>query len=140
MCYYCDSKWNLEHKRKTSKLFLIEVEDKGDEEWEVPTQFSQAEVGKEMVELPEVTNKPEIYLHALVGSSNPQTMSVKGKVARQRVVLMIDSGSTHNFIDWSVAKRSKFSIYLEESVKVRVGNGDQLVSEGKCGPICVRVG
>lgn len=48
------------------------------------------------------------------------------------MVVLIYSNNGHNFIDPSVAKRSKFPIYVEEMVKVRVANGYQLVCEGKC--------
>ena len=44
-------------------------------------------------------NPAEITLYALVGSSSSNTMRIKGKIKNQEVVSLIDSGSTHNFLD-----------------------------------------
>lgn len=46
-------------------------------------------------------------------------------------MILIDLGSTHNFIDITITKKSKIIISKEDVVKVRVANGVQLVSEGK---------
>lgn len=46
------------------------------------------------------------------------------------VVVLIDSGSTHNFLDSGVAKKAKLPICAEKNVRVRVANGDHVVSEG----------
>lgn len=58
-------------------------------------------------------------------------MRVKEKLVWQWVVILNDSGSSHNFVDPIVVRRAKFPICVKENVKVRVENGDQLISEGK---------
>lgn len=78
-----------------------------------------------------MTAKPNISLHALFGSSNPKTMMVKGKIAVQWIVILIDTCSIHNFLDPAIVKGSEIPIYFEGKVKVRVANGDSLISEGK---------
>lgn len=55
--------------------------------------------GGEMLDFVTNSVQPEISLHALIGSVNPRTMRVQGRVRNQEVVILIDSGSTHNFID-----------------------------------------
>ena len=44
----------------------------------------------------------EITLYALVGSPTPGTMRVKGRIKSISLVVLVDSGSTHHFIDASV--------------------------------------
>lgn len=57
-------------------------------------------------------------------------MRVKGKIARQWIVILIYSGITNNFVDTAVSSRIKFSICAQERVRVQLANCDQLVSEG----------
>jgi hypothetical protein len=49
---------------------------------------------------------PEISLHAITKSLHPKTMRVLGWIGGQKVVVLIDSGSTHNFVDTLVCKRA----------------------------------
>lgn len=46
-------------------------------------------------------------------------------------MILIDSNSTQNFLDCAITKNFRLHICLEEKVKVRVANGNQLLSEGK---------
>lgn len=40
-----------------------------------------------------------ISLHAMVGIPNPRTMRVVGKLQRKRVVILVNTGNTYNFVD-----------------------------------------
>jgi hypothetical protein len=41
----------------------------------------------------------EISINALVGLSVPQTLEIVGYIKKQKLIVLIDLGSTHNFID-----------------------------------------
>jgi hypothetical protein len=42
----------------------------------------------------------EISIHALVGVLiKPQTLKIVGYMKKQNVIVLIDSGSTHNFVN-----------------------------------------
>jgi hypothetical protein len=70
---------------------------------EGPTGFNEIiyeEVAEE-ADVEEVTREnvePKITLHALIGWSAPRTMRVDAKVGFFDVMVLIDSGSTHNFM------------------------------------------
>lgn len=100
----------------------MECEDNG--------EGDQDDEEKEVVEFTTIPERPEISIHALLGSSNPSTMKVIGKVASQKATTLIDSDSTLNFMDTAVAKRSKLSIEIGENVNVLMANGDQLLTKG----------
>ena len=53
---------------------------------------------------------PFLSLQALHGVSSFLTIRVTGKVSSQPVHILIDSGSTHNFLDSSTAKKLKCEI------------------------------
>lgn len=129
LCYYCDSKWNPGHKCPNPKLFLIEeVEDGSGEE----TRQIDDPMEEEFVNLQLKENQPEISLHALMGAQNSKLMRIKGKVGNQAIVVLIDSSSTHNFLNPSVARKGNISVHGKERVKVKVPNGEEISSEVSC--------
>ena len=77
-------------------------------------------------------HNPTISLHALTGIEGYQTMRIMGRIKKQSVVILIDSGSTHNFIDQVVSKRLKCSTKPIVGVQVTVANGDSLKSQEIC--------
>ncbi|KAB1203113.1 hypothetical protein CJ030_MR8G008945 [Morella rubra] len=113
---------------KNPKLFLMEGIEVGDINHNGPKEVK----GDEEEEILEAIEADlEISLHALTGSLNPKTMRVVGRVGGQNVVILIDSGSTHNFLDPSIVKRGHLSVDRGEEIRVRVANGELLTSEGR---------
>ena len=68
--------------------------------------------------------EPEITLYALVGSPTPGTMKVKGKVNSVSLVILVDSGSTHNFIDAAIVSVLHVPVDESQILEVKVANGD----------------
>jgi hypothetical protein len=54
---------------------------------------------------------PTISCHALAGISTPQTLKIEGYIKNKKVIVLIDSGSTHNFIHCKLAKALNCFIY-----------------------------
>jgi hypothetical protein len=92
LCFNCDIKCSKGHKCGENKLFYIDYEEEEDQELE-PSQD---------LELEDTT--PMIYCHALVKISTPQTLKIQGYIKNKNVTMSIDSGSTHNFINYKLAK------------------------------------
>ena len=98
LCYNCDDKWASGHKCKQATLFLLErVEMTSDSD--CSEQF--VKIGNEgcMARRHEEEAKAKIYLYALVGSQTLGIMRVKGKVKSVSLVILVDSGIIHNFVD-----------------------------------------
>jgi hypothetical protein len=66
-------------------------------------------------------------------------MRIEGTIQQQRVVILVDSGSTHNFLDPYVVKRTKISRIFQQIIKVTVANGEEMLSEGKCTDVCLKL-
>ena len=49
--------------------------------------------------------EPQLSLHALDGSYNYQTMRLMGSMGKKVLYILIDSESTHNFIDVRMARK-----------------------------------
>jgi hypothetical protein len=66
-------------------------------------------------------------------------MRVSGYLGNLKVVILIDSGSTHNFMDAALIHKLQLLINKASVVKVQVANGEVIVSEGKCDGVKVTV-
>lgn len=51
-------------------------------------------------------------------------------MSSQWATILIDFGSTHNFVNTAAARRSGLPIEIRANVKVLMANGDQLSNEG----------
>jgi hypothetical protein len=105
--YNCDAKWQFGHKCQSPKLFVIESV----EVCEISTLEPVME-GPEMdsMEYTYSEEHPEISLHVITGSSHPKTMRIIGTIGGKKVIILIDSGSTHNFLDSSVVQNSRLLV------------------------------
>lgn len=74
---------------------------------------------------------PEFSLHTIVGSPNPRIMRLMGRVKGQPVVILVDTDSTHNFLDPTIVFKAHLTLNSKEQMEVRVANGERIKSEGK---------
>jgi hypothetical protein len=49
--------------------------------------------------------EPQISLHDLLEISNPHTLKLVGYIKHEKVIVLIDSNNTHNFIHHQVAEK-----------------------------------
>jgi hypothetical protein len=75
------------------------------EELELVAQSELEEQGVDLIDFNYTNSKPEISLQAITGSAHPKTMRVLGRINGQQLVILIDSGSTHNFLDATLARK-----------------------------------
>lgn len=95
LCFNCDERYVRGHRCQKRQLYLLIGDDEEDEE----TQESlSTEEGGEMDVL--------ISMHALAGSSHSKSMRMQGKLRGRAITILIDSGSTHNFIEPGIARSS----------------------------------
>ena len=66
---------------------------------------------------------PTISYNELVGITTPQNLNIEGYINKKKVIVLIDSGSTHNFIHCKVAKELNCFLYLAPECQVMVENG-----------------
>ncbi|RWW00590.1 hypothetical protein GW17_00036441 [Ensete ventricosum] len=62
-------------------------------------------------------------VHALVGYVNPQAMKIRGFLKKQPVTILINTGSTNNFMDNKVAAQSMHQIEDCSTSDVKVADG-----------------
>ena len=74
---------------------------------------------------------PTISCNALAGITTPQTLGIEGYIKKKNVIVLIDSGSTHNFIHCKVAKELNCFLYPTLECQVMVANGGTINCYGK---------
>lgn len=89
LCYNCDEVYSRGHKYQRPQLYLLV----GDDDDEPETEVS-------LDEEPEA----EVSIHALHGTQGLHTLKLKGMITKVPFTMLVDTGSTHNFISQSLVK------------------------------------
>ena len=141
LCYNCDEKWGPGHKCKNVKLFLLEGIDI------IPRLQSgvqitklDEEVGSDLTKPIEQEEDVGITLYALIGTPTPGTMRVRGKINGSGLVLLVNTGSTHNFVNALVVSSLQVKVDVSRILEVKVANGTMVRTQGFCSsvPVCVQ--
>ncbi|GJR97046.1 retrotransposable element Tf2 [Tanacetum coccineum] len=93
------------------------------------------EGNKEEFVLPEISNEseiPQISLNALTRLTSYRTMRVIGHFGKQKIHILIDSGSTHNFLDVFMAKKLGCKIQQIDPLQVSVADGNKISTTSMC--------
>ena len=67
-----------------------------------------------------------ISLHALLGTRDSQTIRLWDKIKNLVVIILVDTDSTHNFLDQRVVKRFGIHTKSVNALSVSVANGDKI--------------
>jgi hypothetical protein len=128
LCFNCDNKCSKGHKCGEKKLFYIDCEEEEDQELELSQDPNLEE------------NTPTISCHALVGIVTMQTLKIKGYIKKKKVTVLIDYGSTHNFINYKLSKDHNFFVYPTLEFQVMIANGGTINCSGKFHSININMG
>jgi hypothetical protein len=124
LCFNCDNKYSKGHKCREKKIFYIDCEEEEHQEQE-PSQDENVEA----ISPEELT--PTISCNALAGISTPQTLNIEGYIKKKKVIVVIDSGSTHNFIHYKLSKALNFFVYPALEFQVMIADGGTINFSGK---------
>jgi hypothetical protein len=121
--YNCDEKYFSGHKCKEQKLFMVISEDVPKKDVIVPfvEEPSLHDATQEPVDPREVD--PLISLHVLTGFSVPQTLKLIGYINHWKVIILVDSGSTHNFIHRHISQETNCYIHVVNNFQIMIANG-----------------
>jgi hypothetical protein len=134
LCYSCDSKWTRGHVCTVPKLFLIEGMPKEEEEDGKPVIPTEEDPGEFFLE-----EFPEISLSAITGTPSPKTMRIVGIIRFHRAIVLIDSGSTHNFVDAKLAASLGIQPQPSDRITVQIANGQEVASPGRSREVEVKL-
>jgi hypothetical protein len=138
--YNCDEKYFPGHKCKEQKLFMAIFEDVPEEDATVPLveEPSLPDATQEPVDPPDV--EQIISLHALTEFSAPQMLKIIGYIKHKKVIILFDSGSTHNFIHHCIAQVTNCYIRVVNNFQIMIANGGSMECGGHCENVYLQIG
>ena len=83
---------------------------------------------------------PTISCRALDIIITPQTFKIEGYIKKKKIIVLIDSGSTHNFIHYKLAKALNWFVYPAPEFQVMIADGGTINCSGKCNKINLTMG
>ncbi|XP_020082482.1 uncharacterized protein LOC109706087, partial [Ananas comosus] len=131
-CFKCGDKYHPGHQCKNKTLFSLAAEDNVLEVYDEDCLREEEDVaGEEEGNNPDSEEKEEVGLsfNALSGENSPQTLQIQGEVGSKKLKILVDTGSTHSFLDFRVAKEVKARIESAAPLTVTVANGHKIMSK-----------
>ncbi|GKF24857.1 transposon ty3-G gag-pol polyprotein [Tanacetum coccineum] len=120
LCYYYDEKYLPGHRCTKPQFFMIH-DVREDKEKPPATESTAADYSEPYA---------KVSFYTITGTIHPQTLRLPGKIKNKDVVVLIDGGSTYNFIDQALVDRFGLIIDQEITFEVIVGNRDKELYPG----------
>ncbi|KAL8128454.1 hypothetical protein V2J09_017609 [Rumex salicifolius] len=129
LCMFCDDVYTPEHglKHKKSHIYIMEGEEDASSDSEEPDHGVEGGTAEDAND-----TTPTISVNALNGAATFNCMRVVGQYAKRRLYILIDPGSTHNFIDLAVAKELGCKLEQVRPMSVTAANGNNMLSSYCC--------
>ncbi|VFR01345.1 unnamed protein product [Cuscuta campestris] len=109
LCYNCDQRWTKGHRCRRVLLLIGDDDDAPDLEIDEPTTLEEPCVTADISSL-----------QTLTGLSTPRSLRLTGQICTHAIHILIDGGSTHNFIHPSVAAKLQVPISTVPPFRVYV--------------------
>ncbi|XP_014499673.1 uncharacterized protein LOC106760763 [Vigna radiata var. radiata] len=128
LCYTCDEKFTANHKCPNRQYTFLQVEYEKEEE-QTNTDIPALEQHLEH----------HLSLNALKGAAGVGTMRFQGSLNGMTIQILLDSGSSDNFLQPRIAHCLRLPVEEMSSLQVLVGNGNAMLTEGVIKEIQVKV-
>lgn len=132
LCFNCDQPWSKQHKCG-ARLFLMVATDDDFSSVTGDLEAAAAELVDGGVTLEDTSiHAAQLSLHALSGDQAADTFRLSGRISLEPVDVLVDGGSTHNFIKETIAAALGLKLSPIDPFRVLVGSGQELL----CSHIC----
>jgi hypothetical protein len=140
LCYNCDEKYFPGHKCKEQNIFIAISEEISEEDEETPSVSESPE----STDITPPSNPPEveplISLNAFTSFFAPQTLKLIDYIKHRKVIIVVDSGNTHNFIHCRIAQEIHCYIHPINNFQIMIANGGSMKCGGRCENFHLQIG
>ncbi|XP_057786354.1 uncharacterized protein LOC131003815 [Salvia miltiorrhiza] len=130
LCWFCSEKWASGHVCKGRFLAYIGSDDE-DEAETTPVEPATSSA--------EVITADLSHLYHMDGRTRVAAMEFRGFLGKADVRILVDTGSTHNFVHPRVAEKVELPLKEIRSFRVYVGNGESLVCSNMASKVELRI-
>ena len=137
LCFNCEEKFHRGHK--CASRFLLLIADESD-------PFSPNITAPESPTdpPPDPPDSPDLYpaqisLNSLAGNIAPETLRLVGHLVATQLIILVDGGSTHNFIQHQLVHQLGLPFCETQPLRVMVGNGQFLECHCICDNITISI-
>jgi hypothetical protein len=138
LCFNCDETYGHVYPR----LFYLETVD--DTEADTPPEASDGLPPSPAPAEPTPATAPAkafvVSLHALAGIRHERTMLLPVMIHGERLVALLDTGSTHNFLPAATMRRLALQPTGGDNLRVTMANGDRLRCHGLAQHVPLTIG
>ncbi|XP_047965871.1 uncharacterized protein LOC125210353 [Salvia hispanica] len=127
LCWYCPEKYSRSHVCNTRFYALMGVDDDEDTTGTGSAADSDDDA-ENMVITGDVSS-----VHVISPKIRPRSIRLKGLINDATVIVLIDGGSSHNFIKPTIAEKLSLPLHSIKPFRVFVGNGESL----RCSYVCL---
>nr|XP_016495663.1 PREDICTED: uncharacterized protein LOC107814725 isoform X3 [Nicotiana tabacum] len=136
LCFCCDEKYGPNHRCNLKQLNLLIVAAEDDQEGGINEQTEEViSVGIDQLNVlgqTEPQKLMQLSLHSIAGFTSKKSLKVWGTILGKKVIVLIDSGASTNFISCTVAEALRLKQTETKPFLVEVGNGQHVKSMGSC--------
>lgn len=125
LCYKCDEKFHPNHPCQQAQLTVLVLHANGVEE-ELSEEPREIAVEADEVEAMVV----EISINSVVGLTSPRTMKLRATLFREDVIVLIDSGASHNFVSEKLIQKLGLRPSATAAYGVLVAGGVKVTGKG----------
>lgn len=149
LCFYYDERFTRGH-RCASRFFLLDADEEQGEDTASPNIANLYPNSDDPTHLetqikPQLTQpqtepfQAQISLHALAGQTALETLRVVGRISHWNAMILVDGGSTHNFLQERLVKSLGLRVETTHTLHVLVGNGNELECFFLCRDVAAHV-
>ncbi|XP_020206869.1 uncharacterized protein LOC109791920 [Cajanus cajan] len=133
LCYTCDERFSPNHRCPNKHYMILQVDE------EQCTHEDNVIQTDSVDSLPQDATDHHLSFNALKGSSGVGTIKFQGRINGCPVNILLDSGSSDNFLQPRIAHFLKLPIEPAPNFQVMVGNGNSMSAEGFISDLQVEV-